>query len=81
MDVVLRLPLSFVGLEAGYGHFFGGRYLTESGFGAGSADFFYLQTLVGFQVQEPYDGADSWRVGWAPSGGRRATLRSRWEFR
>ena len=48
MDVVIRLPLPFVGLEGGYGHFFGGGYLTESGFGTGSADFFYLQTLIGF---------------------------------
>ena len=48
IDVVVRLPLPGVGLEAGYGRFFGGDYLAETGFGAGAADFFYLQTLVGF---------------------------------
>ena len=48
IDVVVRLPLPHVGLEAGYGRFFGGRYLTEAGFGSSTADFFYLQTLVGF---------------------------------
>ncbi len=48
LDVVVRLPLPVVGIEAGYGRFFGGRYLTETGFGTGAADFFYLQTLVGF---------------------------------
>lgn len=48
IDVVVRLPLPHVGLEAGYGRFFGGRYLTETGFRSSAADFFYLQTLVGF---------------------------------
>ena len=48
IDVVVRLPLPHVGLEAGYGRFFGGPYLKETGFGAGAADFFYLQALVGF---------------------------------
>ena len=48
IDVVVRLPLPHMGLEAGYGRFFGGRYLTGTGFGSSAADFFYLQTLVGF---------------------------------
>ena len=48
IDVVVTLPLPPVGLEAGYGRFFGGPYLTETGIGSGAADFFYLQTLVGF---------------------------------
>lgn len=48
VDVVVRLPLPHVGVEVGYGRFVGGPYLAQTGFGAGSADFFYLQTLVGF---------------------------------
>lgn len=48
VDVTLRLPAGPVGLEIGYGRFFGGAYLRDAGFSEDTADFFYLQTLVAF---------------------------------
>lgn len=48
LDVTLRLPAGPVGLEIGYGHFFGGAYLRDADFSEHTADFFYLQTLVAF---------------------------------
>ncbi len=48
LDVTLRLPVGPLGLEIGYGRFFGGAYLREAGFSEDTADFFYLQTLVAF---------------------------------
>ena len=48
LDVTLRLPVGPVGLEVGYGRFFGGAYLRDADFSEDTADFFYLQTLVGF---------------------------------
>ena len=48
VDVTLRLPAGPLGLEIGYGRFFGGAYLRAAGFSENTADFFYLQTLVAF---------------------------------
>jgi len=48
LDVTLRVPVWEMGLEAGYGHFFGGDYLKQEGFPTRSADFLYLQMLTGF---------------------------------
>ena len=48
LDVTVRLPAGPLGLEAGYGRFFGGPYLRDAGFALDTADFFYLQTMVGF---------------------------------
>ena len=48
LDITLRVPVGPVGMELGYGHFFGGAYLREADFALQSADFFYLQTVVGF---------------------------------
>ena len=48
LDVTLRLPAGPVGLEIGYGRFFGGAYLRDADFSEDTADFFYLQTLVAF---------------------------------
>ena len=48
LDITVRLPVGPVGLEVGYGRFFGGAYLREAGFTLNTADFFYLQTMIGF---------------------------------
>ena len=48
LDITVRLPVGPVGLEVGYGRFFGGAYLREAGFTLDTADFFYLQTMIGF---------------------------------
>lgn len=48
LDITVRLPVGPVGLEAGYGRFFGGAYLRDASFALDTADFFYLQTMVGF---------------------------------
>ena len=48
LDITVRLPVGPVGLEAGYGRFFGGAYLRDADFALETADFFYLQTMVGF---------------------------------
>ena len=48
IDVTVRATVGPVGLEAGYGRFFGGAYLRDADFALRSADFFYLQTVVGF---------------------------------
>ena len=48
LDVTVRLPVGPVGLEVGYGRFFGGAYLRDASFALDTADFFYLQTMVGF---------------------------------
>ena len=48
LDITVRLPLGPVGLEVGYGRFFGGTYVRDANFAADTADFFYLQTMVGF---------------------------------
>ena len=48
LDITLRLPVGPVGLEVGYGRFFGGAYLQDADFTLGTADFFYVQTMVGF---------------------------------
>ena len=48
LDITVRLPVGPVGLEAGYGRFFGGAYLRDADFVLETADFFYLQTMVGF---------------------------------
>ena len=47
IDVTVRVPVGPVGLEVGYGRFFGGAYLRDADFALRTADFFYLQTLVG----------------------------------
>ena len=48
LDVTVRLPAGPVALEVGYGRFFGGAYLRAADFRLDTADFFYLQTAVGF---------------------------------
>ena len=48
LDVTVRFPAGPVGIETGYGRFFGGAYLRDTDFALRTADFFYLQTLVGF---------------------------------
>ena len=48
LDITIRLPVGPVGLEVGYGRFFGGAYLRDASFALDTADFFYLQTMVGF---------------------------------
>ena len=48
IDVTIRVPLSRVGLEVGYCRFFGGAYLRDAGFAQRTADFLYVQTMVGF---------------------------------
>ena len=48
LDITVRFPLGPVGLEVGYGRFFGGAYVRDANFAADTADFFYLQTMVGF---------------------------------
>ena len=48
LDVTIRLPVGPAGLEVGYGRFFGGAYLRDADFRLDTADFFYLQTMVGF---------------------------------
>lgn len=48
LDVTVRAPVGQVGLEVGYGRFYGGGYLRDADFRRRSADFFYLQTLVDF---------------------------------
>ena len=48
LDITVRLPVGPVGLEAGYGRFFGGAYLRDASFALDTADFFYVQTMVGF---------------------------------
>ena len=48
IDVTIQFPVGPAGIEAGYGRFFGGAYLRDTGFRLRTADFFYLQTLVGF---------------------------------
>lgn len=48
IDITLRAPLPHLGLEVGYGRFIGGAYLRDDAFKLRSADFFYLQTVVGF---------------------------------
>ena len=48
LDIAIRLPVGPVGLEAGYGRFFGGAYLRDADFTLDTADFFYLQTMIGF---------------------------------
>ncbi len=48
LDITVRLPVGPVGLEMGYGRFFGGAYLRDADFTLDTADFFYLQTMVGF---------------------------------
>ena len=48
LDVTIRLPVGPAGLEVGYGRFFGGAYLRDADFTLDTADFFYLQTMVGF---------------------------------
>ena len=47
VDVTLRIPLGPVRLEVGYGRFFGGPYLRDANFAQRSADFLYVQTMVG----------------------------------
>ena len=44
----LRVPLGQVALEVGYGRFFGGAYLRDADFAQRTADFLYVQTMVGF---------------------------------
>ena len=48
LDVTVRLPAGPIDLEAGYSRFFGGAYLRDADFRVDAADFFYLQTMVGF---------------------------------
>ena len=48
IDVTIRVPVGEVGLEAGYGRFFGGAYLRDAGFAQRTADFLYVQTTLGF---------------------------------
>ena len=48
LDITVRLPVGPVGLEVGYGRFFGGAYLHDADFTLDTADFFYLQTMIGF---------------------------------
>ena len=43
LDITLRLPVGPVGLEVGYGRFFGGAYLRDADFTPDTADFFYLR--------------------------------------
>lgn len=47
LDVTIRFPVGPAALEVGYGRFFGGAYLRDTGFRLRTADFFYLQTLIG----------------------------------
>ena len=47
VDFTLRIPLGPVRLEVGYGRFFGGPYLRDANFAQRSADFLYVQTMVG----------------------------------
>ena len=47
IDVTIRVPFGGVGLEAGYGRFFGGAYLRDAGFAQRTADFLYVQTTLG----------------------------------
>ena len=56
LDVVAGYAVNkFVNLEAGYGHFFVGKYIEQTwsstatpGFGAVDADWFYVQTVIRF---------------------------------
>lgn len=48
IDVTIRIPVGHVGLEVGYGRFLGGAYLRDADFSVRSADFFYLQSVLGF---------------------------------
>ena len=48
LDITIRLPVGPVGLEVGYGRFFGGAYLHDADFTQDTADLFYLQTMIGF---------------------------------
>ncbi len=48
VDVTIRVPVGDVGLEVGYGRFFGGAYLRDAGFAQRTADFLYVQTTLGF---------------------------------
>ena len=48
LDITVRFPVGAVGLEVGYGRFFGGAYLRDADFALDAADFFYLQTMIGF---------------------------------
>ena len=48
VDVTIRVPVGEVGLEAGYGRFFGGAYLRDAGLAQRTADFLYVQTTFGF---------------------------------
>ena len=48
IDVTIRVPVGGVGLEAGYGRFFGGAYVLDAGFAQRTADFLYVQTTFGF---------------------------------
>ena len=48
IDVTLRVPLGNVGIEVGYGRFFGGAYLRDADFAQRTADFLYVQTMLGF---------------------------------
>ena len=48
LDITVRFPVGAVGLEVGYGRFFGGAYLRDADFALDTADFFYLQTMIGF---------------------------------
>lgn len=48
IDVTIRVPLGRVGLEVGYGRFFGGSYLRDADFAQRTADFLYVQTMLGF---------------------------------
>ena len=48
LDITVRLPVGPVGLDVGYGRFFGRAYLRDADFALDTADFFYLQTMVGF---------------------------------
>ena len=47
VDVTIRVPVGHVGLEVGYGRFFGGAYLRDAGFAQRTADFLYVQTTLG----------------------------------
>ena len=48
LDITIRLPVGPVGLEVGWARFFGGAYLRDADFTRDTADFFYLQTMIGF---------------------------------
>ena len=48
LDITVRFPVGAVGLEVGYGRFFRGAYLRDADFAPDTADFFYLQTMIGF---------------------------------